>query len=145
MEKPIIIVTYFAEKENELVSARFQSALTNINLNQKYVSKIREIPTAYYDMEKKSWLCTAKYGKEVEEIISECFPDSVARVIEQRISELAKTGSFAEAIESSFDLVHLGDIRDYLSNGINNGTLPDIEKAQSEYALCIGRMKHLID
>ena len=143
MDNNKIIVKYFAEKDKELVTAQFLSSLTNINLNQDFVAEVRTIPSATYDIDKRAWFINAEYGAQVEALIKKCYPDCEIEVREYRINKLAESGSFSEAIETSFDLEHLGNIRDYLQNAIKEGNAP--ANAEEELQHCIKRMKHLID
>lgn len=77
-----IIISYFTANGKDWVTACYTP------YNPDYVKAVKKIPTAHYDMEEKSWCCSAQYGNELEAAVREFFPDMSIDVQDNRGTDL---------------------------------------------------------
>ena len=73
-----IVISYFVANGREWVSTWYTP------YNRAFVTGIRAIPKARYDIHDKSWACEAKYGAQVEELVRTHFPDIPLNVHDHR-------------------------------------------------------------
>ena len=89
MLKPLkIVIFYFTANGKEWITVWYTP------YNPKYIKKIKAVPTTHYDAAGKYWYCEAKYGKKIETIVKECFPDNTIDFIVDFSKYESKKGIF---------------------------------------------------
>ena len=73
-----ICVSYFTANGMDFV------ATTNTPYSRNFVAAIRNLPSARYDPEDKSWCLPAEYGSDVEELVKRYFPKIPVDIQEHR-------------------------------------------------------------